>query len=74
MVGKCSQLHIGISAAAKSLCPSCKSQQQQEGDEVDYVVLLHCIPIHIATHTLISTVRLILCGIRDGLHGYELSQ
>ena len=71
MVGKCSQLHIGISAAAKSLCPSCKSQQQQEGDEVDYVVLLDCIPNHIAALTLFFADRLLLCGIGDGLHGYE---
>ena len=65
-------MHIGISTTAKSLCPSCKSQQQREGEGVDYVVLLDCIPSHIAVHTLFSADRLLLCGIRDGLHGYEL--
>ena len=67
-----SQLHIGISVTAKSLCPSCKSQQQQEGEGVDYTVLLHHIPNHIAAHTLFSADRLLLCDIGDGLHGYEL--
>ena len=72
MVGECSLLHIGISATAKSLYPSCKSQQQRESEGTDYVVLLHCIPNHIATHTLFSADRLLFCGICDGLHGYEL--
>ena len=72
MVGECSQLHIGISVTAKSLCLSCKSQQQQEGEGGDYTVLLHYIPNHTATHTLFSADRLLLCGIGDGLHGYEL--
>ena len=72
MVGECSQLHIGISATAKFLCLSCKSQQQRESEGTDYVVLLHCIPNHIATHTLFSADRLLPCGIGDGLHGYEL--
>ena len=72
MVGECSQLHIGISATAKSLCPSCKSQQQREGDGVDFAVLLHCIPSNITTHTLFSADRLLLCDIGDGLHEYEL--
>ena len=72
MVGECSLLHIGISATAKSLYPSCKSQQQRESEGTDYVVLLHCIPNHIAALTLFSTDRLLLCGIGDGLHGYEL--
>ena len=63
MVGKCSQLHIGISAAAKSLCPSCKSQQQRESEGTDYIVLLHCIPNHIAAHTLFPADRLLFCGI-----------
>ena len=61
--GKYSRLHIGISATAKSLCPSCKSQQQREGDGFDYTVLLHHIPNHIAAHTLFSAGRLLLCGI-----------
>ena len=65
-------MHVGISATAKSLCPSCKSQQQREGEGVDYVVLLDCIPNHIVVHTLFSADRLLLCGIGDGLHGYEL--
>ena len=65
-------MHIGISAMAKSLCPSCKSQQQREGEGVVYTVLLHCIPNHMTAHTLFSADRLLLCGIRDGLHGYEL--
>ena len=65
-------MHIGISATAKSLCLSCESQQQQEGEGTDYAVLLHCIPCHIDAHTLFSTDCLLLCGIRDGLHGYEL--
>lgn len=70
--GECSSLHIDISATAWSLCPSCKSQQQRESERVVYTVLLHCIPKHITTHTLFSADRLLLCGIRDGLHGYEL--
>ena len=65
-------MHIDISAASKFICPSCKSQQQQESERVVYTVLLHCIPKHITTHTLFSADRLLLCGIRDGLHGYEL--
>ena len=65
-------MHIDISAASKFICPSCKSQQQQESERVVYTVLLHCIPNHITTHTLFSADRLLLCGIRDGLHGYEL--
>ena len=65
-------MHIGISATAKSLYPSCKSQQQRESEGTDYVVLLHCIPNHIAVLTLFSTDRLLLCGIGDGLRGYEL--
>ena len=65
-------MHVGISATAKSLCPSCKSQQQLEGEGVDYIVLLHCILNHITSHTLFSADRLLLCGIGDGLHGYEL--
>ena len=72
MVGECSQLHIGISATAKSLCLSCKSQQQWESERVVYTVLLDCIPKHITTHTLFSADRLLLCGIGDGMHGYEL--
>ena len=72
MVVECSQLHIGISVTAKSLCPSCESQQQREGEGFDFAVLLHCILNHIAAHTLFSTDRLLLCGIGDGLHGYEL--
>ena len=71
MVGECSWLHIGISTTAKSLCPSCKSQQQREGEGVDYVVLLDCIPSHIVVHTLFSADRLLLYVIGDGLHGYE---
>ena len=71
MVGECSLLHIGISATAKSLYPSCKSQQQRESEGTDYVVLLHCIPNHIAAHYLFSADRLLPCGIGDGLHGYE---
>ena len=70
--GECSWLHIGISATAKSLCPSCKSQQQQANEGGDYVVLLYCIPNYIVAHTLFFTDRLLLCGIGDGLHGYEL--
>ena len=68
MVGACFCLHIGISATAKSLSLSCKSQQQQEGEGVDYVVLLHCIPNHIAAHTLFCADRLLLCGIGDRMH------
>ena len=71
MVGECSQLHIGISVTAKSLCLSCKSQQQQANEGGDYSVLLHCIPKHIASHTLFSTNHLLLYVIGDGLHGYE---
>ena len=71
MVGECSLLHIGISVTAKSLCLSCKSQQQRESEGTDYVVLLHCIPNHIAAHYLFSADRLLPCGIGDGLHGYE---
>ena len=71
MVGECSWLHIGISTTATSLCPSCKSQQQREGECVDYVVLLDCIPSHIVVHTLFSADRLLLYVIGDGLHGYE---
>ena len=67
-----SQLLTGISATANSLCPSCKSQQQQANEGADYAVLPHCIPKHIAAHTLFSADRLLLCGIGDGLHGYEL--
>ena len=67
-----SQRHIDISATARSLCPSCKSQQQREGEGGDYAVLLHCIPNHIAAHTLFSADRLLLCGIGDGFHEYEL--
>lgn len=70
--GKCPQLHIGISARATSLCPSCKSQEQRESEGIDYAVPLDCIPIPIATHTLFSADRLLLCGIGDGMHGYEL--
>ena len=69
-----SQWHTSVSATAKSLLPSFKSQEQRESDGVDYVVLLHCIPNHIAAHTLFFADRLLFCGIRDGLHGYELSQ
>ena len=65
-------MHIDISAASKFICPSCKSQQQRESERVDYAVLPQCIPKHITTHTLFSADRLLLCGIRDGLHGYEL--
>ena len=72
MVGECSQLHIGISARATSLCPSCKSQEQRESEGIDYAVPLDCIPIPIATHTLFSAYRLLFCGIWDGLHGCEL--
>ena len=64
-----SQWHTSISATAKSLLPSCKSQQQRESDGVDYVVLLHCIPNPIAAHTLFSADHLLLCGIGDGLDG-----
>ena len=71
MVGECSQLHIDISAASMFLCLSCKSQRQQANEGVDYVVLLHCIPNHIAALTLFFADRLLLCGIGDGLHGYE---
>ena len=67
-----SQLHIGISVTAKSLCLSCKSQQQRESEGVDYTVLLHHISNHITSHTLFSANRLLLCGIGDGLHWYEL--
>ena len=70
--GECPQLHIGISARAASLCPSCKSQEQRESEGIDYAVLLDCIPIPTATHTLFSADRLLHCGICDGLHGYEL--
>lgn len=70
--GKCPQLHIGISARATSLCPSCKSQEQRESEGIDYAVPLDCIPIPIATHTLFSAYRLLFCGIWDGLHGCEL--
>ena len=66
-----SQLLIVISATAKSLYPSCKSQQQREGECVDYVVLLDCIPSHIVVHTLFSAYRLLLCGIGDELHELE---
>ena len=66
-----SQRHIDISATARSLCPSCKSQQQRESEGADYVVLLYCIPKQIAAHTLFFTYCLLLCGIGDGLHGYE---
>ena len=52
--------------------PSCKTQQQREGEGVDYVVLLHYISNHTAAHILFSADRLLLCGIGDGLHGYEL--
>ena len=65
-------MHIGISATAKSLCPSCKSQQQRKGECIDYVVLLDCIPSHIDAHTLFSADRLLLCDIGYGLQGYEL--
>ena len=65
-------MHLGISATAKSLCPSCKSQRQQANEGGDYTVLLHCIPNHIAAHTLFSADRLLLCGIGYELHGYEL--
>ena len=71
MAGECSWLHIGISATAKSLCLSCESQQQQEGEGTDYAVLLHCIPCHIDAHTLFSTDCLLLCGIGDELHELE---
>ena len=74
MVVEWSWLHISMSTTARSFCPSCKSQQQREGEGGDYAVLLHCIPNHIAAHTLFSADRLLLCGIGDGLHGYELSQ
>ena len=67
-----SQWHTNISATAKSLCPSCKSQQPRKSEGVDYVVLLNYIPNHIAAHTLFSADRLLLCGKGDGLHGYEL--
>ena len=67
-----SQWHIGISATAKSLCPSCKSQQQRESEGADYTALLYCIPNPIVVHTLFSAVHLLLCGIGDGLHGYEM--
>lgn len=70
--GGYSLLHIGISARATSLCPSGNTQQQRESDGVDYAVLLHCIPIPIATHILFSADRLLFCGIWDGLHGFEL--
>ena len=65
-------MHIGISTTARSFCPSCKSQEQRESEGADYVVLLHCIPKHIAALTRFFTDCLLLCGIRDGLHGYEL--
>ena len=58
-----SQLHIGISVTAKSLCPSCKSQQQRESEGTGYIVLLHCIPNQIAAHTLFPADRLLFCGI-----------
>ena len=67
----CSRWHIGISATAKSLCPSCKSQRQQANEGGDYTVLLHCIPNHIDAHTLFSTDCLLLCGIGDELHELE---
>ena len=67
-------MHIGISTTAWSLCPSCKSQQQREGEGVVYTVLLHCIPSHIVVHTLFSADRLLLYVIGDGLRGYELLQ
>ena len=63
---------FGISATAKSLCLSYKSQQQQANEGVVYTVLLNYIPSHIDAHTLFSADRLLLCGIGDGLHGYEL--
>ena len=65
-------MHLGISATAKSFCPSCKSQRQQANEGGEYTVLLYCITNHIAAHTLFSAVHLLLCGIGDGLHGYEL--
>ena len=69
MAGEYSQLHIGISVTAKSLCLSCKSQQQQANEGGDYSVLLYCIPNHIVAHTLFSADRLLLCGIGDRMHG-----
>ena len=66
-----SQRHIGISTTVKSLCFSCKSQEQREGEGADYVVHLDCISNHISTHTLFSADRLLLYVIGDGLHGYE---
>ena len=69
-----SQLLIVISATAKSLYPSFKSQQQRESEGGDYAVLLCCISNHITSHTLFSADNLLFCGIGDGLHGNELSQ
>ena len=71
MVVEWSWLHIGISATAKSLCPSYKSQEQRESKGVDYVVLLDCIPKHIAALTRFFTDCLLLYVIGDGMHGYE---
>ena len=65
-------MHIGISTTARSFCPSCKSQEQRESEGADYVVLLDCIPKHIAALTRFFTDCLLLCVIGDGLRGYEL--
>ena len=66
-----SQWHTNISATAKSLYPSFKSQEQRESEGADYAVLLCCIPNHITSHTLFSADNLLFCGKGDGLHGYE---
>ena len=68
---KQSQLPIGISVTAMSLYLSCKSQQQQANEGVDYAVLVHYIPNYIVAPTLFFTDRLLLCGIGDRLHGNE---
>ena len=50
-------MHIGISTTAKSLCPSCKSQQQREGEGVDYTVY-SCIIFQTILLRLLSSLQI----------------
>ena len=55
-------MHIDISATAKSLCPSCKSQQQRGGDGVDYTVYC-CIIFQTILQRILSSLQIAFCTV-----------